>query len=300
MSGEGSASTFIDFENAVPSASEESLYNQTAKFLEESKAVYQRVEDYKGCASLTQKAMSQPSQESELNAFEGLLLAVDDIQLFFNFSKSLETLFQNLVTTIANGAKNEEKQGIGAQQALSKQVAQIFDFALRFDGTRMARPNMSNDFSYYRRLLGKFNKHPNIKVNHDEASGLCLFIAEPLPMMGSLSKSAARALEYNNGGVTEVLSCMANSCMSMMRSKRFTSPETIMLCARAMTGSIVLYDLVDVNGVFHKKSPVYVKTCILTLQKELEPEHAQPLLNAIHFSTKHFNDAPDVIQNLFD
>lgn len=245
--------------------------------------------------------MSSPSLESETKCFEGLLGAVDDIQMFFNFSKSLEKVFQNLLTFLSNGSATEEKQGLSSQQALSKQLAQIFDFALRFDATRMARPNMSNDFSYYRRLLGKFNKHPGIKVNHDEASGLCLFIAEHLPMMNSLSKSAARALEYNNNnGVTEVLSGMANSCMTMLKNKRFTQPDTILLCARAMTGSIVLYDLVDVNGVFHKKSPVFIKSCILTLQREFEPPVGNPLLNAIRFSTSHFNDAPDNIQNMFD
>jgi hypothetical protein len=48
-------------------------------------------------------------------------------------------------------------------QALAKQLADVFDFTLRFDQTRMKRPQLSNDFSYYRRLLPKHSQHANIK-----------------------------------------------------------------------------------------------------------------------------------------
>lgn len=70
-----------------------------------------------------------------------------------------------------NGAE-PSKQQIADQVALAKQLAMILDFSLQFDQTRMLRPHLSNDFSYYRRLLPKFNKHPDVRVKDDEASGM--------------------------------------------------------------------------------------------------------------------------------
>jgi hypothetical protein len=240
--------------------------------------------------------MSTPTPENEQEAFEGLLVAVDSISAFFNYAKQLEKVLPELLVTLAQPT-TDEKQTLADQQALAKQLADIFDFTLRFDQTRMMRPNLSNDFSYYRRLLPKFSKHPDIKVKDDEASGMALFTAEHIPMMSCLSKAAARALEKNEH-VTTALSVMANSCMKMVKSKKFSKPETNLFCARAMTGSIVLFDHVDPISAFHKRSPILIKQCILLLKKEFPKETS--LMNAIRFSTKNFRNAPSSIQDLFD
>lgn len=68
-------------------------------------------------------------------------------------------------------------------------LSDIFDFTLRFDALRMERPFLPNDFSYYRRLLPKFNKHPGVKIKDDEASGMALFTAEHIPMMTTLARA---------------------------------------------------------------------------------------------------------------
>jgi hypothetical protein len=39
---------------------------------------------------------------------------------------------------------------------------------------------------------------------------------------------------------------------------RFPKPETNLFAARAMTGSIILFDHVHPLGAFHKKSPIQV------------------------------------------
>jgi len=201
------------------------------------------------------------------------------------------------LATLAVPPSDESKQSLADQQALVKQLADIFDFTLRFDQTRMQRPNLSNDFSYYRRLLPKFSKHPDIKIKDDEASGMALFTAEHIPMMSCLAKAGGRALERNTH-VTTALSVMANSCCQMIKSKKFPRPETNMFAARAMTGSIILFDHVNALGAFHKKSPIQIKNCILLLKKEFPKEQA--LMNAIHYSTKNFRTAPPDIQALFD
>jgi len=291
---------FIDFENAKPTNGEMKIYTLVDDVLKSAPDVLKKIEEYKGCQDLARKAMSTPTYENEKEAFEGLLAAVDSIATFFDYAKSLERVLPELLLVIAKGAPSDEKgqaQSLADQQALAKQLADIFDFTLRFDQTRMMRPHLSNDFSYYRRLLPKFSKLPQVKIKDDEASGMALFTAEHIPMMSCLSKAAARALEKNEF-VTVTLSIMANSCHKMIKSKKFPKRETNLFCARAMTGSIVLFDHVEQLGAFHKRSPIQLRACIQLLKREFPKEIS--LLNAIRFSTKHFKDAPANIQDMFD
>lgn len=288
---------FIDFENARPSSNESEVYNTVENVLKDGPRVYQLISEYKGCQDLARQAMSAPTPENEKAAFEGLLVAVDSVQSFYRHSKSLEQVLPVLLDRLGKAASNEEvKSSICDQQALARQLASIFDFTLRFDQTRMLRPYLSNDFSYYRRLLPKFSKHPNLRVKDDEASQMALFTAEHIPMMSCLSKACNSALSRNEN-VKVVLSAIANACLSMLKSKKFAKAETNLFCARALTGAVVLYDHVDPMGVFSKKSPVQVKAAIQLLKKEFPGE--QTLLNAIQYSTKTFKDAPSGIQELF-
>jgi hypothetical protein len=205
-----------------------------------------------------------------------------------------------LLTSLATPSQSENKEkksSFGDQQAIAKQLADLLNFALTFDQSRMQRPGLSNDFSYYRRLLPKFNKHPKVKVRSDAAGGMALFTAEHIPMTKGLAKAAESAVAQNDNAAL-ALGVMANSCLKMIKSKKFANEETNLFCARAMTGAIVVYDYVDPLSVFHKKCPIQLKDCIKTLKKEFPKEQA--LLNAIQYSTKNFSDASSSIQNLFD
>jgi len=126
---------------------------------------------------------------------------------------------------------------------------------------------------------------------------MALFTAEHIPMMTALCRAANRALVQNEN-VTSTLALMSNSCLSMIKSKKFANPEINLFIARAMTGSIVLYDHVDPRGAFNGRSPIQVKNCILTLKKEFPKEVS--LLNAIQFSSKTFKQAPQSVQDLFE
>jgi len=285
----------IDLENVPPNASEEKTYAVVNEVLERRSRIIKLIEDYKGCQELARAAMSTPSHETEKAAFEGLLVAVDSIAEFFSYSKQLEKVFPVLVKQLAESVKGDVC-ALNEQPALTKQLADLFDFALDFDRIRMLRPNLSNDFSYYRRLLPKFNKHPGIKVKDDEASGMALFTAEHIPMTSCLAKSGQKAQEANEN-VSNVLATMANSCFFMIK-KKLAKPASMLFLARAMTGAVVIFDHIDNQGVFHRKTPVATKQIIMCLKREFPNELS--LLNAIRYSTKTFRDAPDTIQQLFE
>jgi len=295
----------IDLENKVEATSEESkAFKECEEVLVDAKRVLAAIEEYKGCRELVRQAMSKPTKEKEQKAFEGLLEAVESISLFFEFSRSLERILPVLLDSLAPARPRDDgKHTLLAHQALARQLALVFDFTLRFDQTRMMRPNLSNDFSYYRRLLPKFSKHPDVKVKDDEASGMALFTAEHIPMMSTLAKAAKTFIDNADNsveGVQSLLSTMANSCMRLVKGKKFAAEETNWLCLRAMTGSIVLYDHVT-QQVFSKKSPIAIRECILLLKRDYAGhKDVDPLMNALHYSTVSFKTAPLSIQDLFE
>jgi len=285
----------LDMENPEPTPEEQKVWSEVDVVLRQTGTMLQKIEEYKGCRELARKAMQSPTKENELEAFEGLLVSVDEISSFYNHSKAIEKVLPALLTVLR--PHPDGKSTMSERQACSKQLALIFSFALRFDQIRMARPNLSNDFSYYRRLLPKFRKHPDIKIKDDDASGMALFTAEHIPIMNGLKNAAGRLAETDPHS-TEVLSTLANSCMKLVKTRKYNSDVNELL-SQAMTGAIVLYDMVDPNGAFSKKSPIAVKDCIMLLKKEF-PTTGGPLLNAIQYSTKTFKNAPSSIKDLFD
>lgn len=293
------ADVFVDFENCKPSDPEQQLHSRFSELLRHGDHVLRLLEEYKGCQELGKRAMSSPTPQNELEAFEGLLLAVDSIAQFYQFSKELERQIPDLFMALARGADQENKASFQSQQALVRQLGEIFNFSLRFDQTRMMRPILSNDFSYYRRLLPKFARHPGIRMKDDDASQIALFTADHIPMTNALVRAVNKMIDRGqNVYVTGALALMANSCYSMVKSKKFSSTDLNLFCVRAMTGSIVLFDHTDTLGAFHKKCPIMLKQCVQLLKKEFSKEGG--LLNAIHYSTKHFRDADQSIQALFD
>ena len=62
-------------------------------------------------------------------------------------------------------------------------------------------------------------------------------------------------------------------------------------------GCIVLFDHADQKGVF-VKSPVQLKNAVLLLKKDFKDQ--QYLLNAIHFSSRTYNNAPSSIKEIFE
>jgi len=282
---------FIDFEGAKPTESEVKIYREVEAIFRESKRVQSLIEGYEGCIELVRKAMKTPTKENELSAFEGLLGAVESIAAFYDYTTQLARVTPEVLAALSKAPLSE-------QQALATQLGQIFAFALVFDQTRMMRPNLSNDFSYYRRLLPKFSKHPELKVKDDDASGMALFTAEHIPMISSLTKSC-EAVSGGGEQFQDTLASFANSCFRLLKTKKFSNPATNLLIARAMTGAIVLFDrIASGTDAFSKKSPIVTRECIQLLKKEFPKEGG--LLNAIQFSTKNFSRAPTSIQSLFE
>lgn len=304
-SGKEPVEIFLDFENSHPSDEEKDLHAAVATVLNKGPLILDRLFQYDGCEEFIRKAITTPGPETEESAWNAVLPAVDQLQQFYDFSLELEAVFPKLLVALC---KNEPKDSIPNQQALAKQLADVFDFVLRFDDAKMVNPAIQNDFSYYRRTLNRMKlskKDLNIKIRDELANRMSLFFAYPTPMMKVLSETTVKFLSTESTipreNVTSALATMANVCCDMVNKKKFETDSTNMFCLRAMTGAIILYDHLSSQGAFVKKSLINIKGCINVL-KNYSASPTDGLLNALRFTTIHLNDAetPNSIKQMLN
>lgn len=287
-SGVDVSDIYVDFKGAEPHPNEKALFDSVTELLDQGKNVLQLLDGYQDCGLSIRRALSNPTPENEREAFEAVKANVETINVFFQFSKKLEKQFPQLLKSLAT---DDEKSSIKEQQALSKKVADVLDFVLKFDELKMLRPGLQNDFSFYRRSLSKHAADPDLVVRDDEASFISLFIAQPIPMMTALAKSTTEILnESVQAGVhvPKVLATIANVCLHLVKTKQFPEDAVNLLCVRAMVGSIVLFDHISAEGAFVKRSGINIKQAVTLVVKEYS-EH-KPLINALRYSTLHFSD----------
>ena len=128
---------------------------------------------------------------------------------FYEYSKQIEIIFPKLLKALFS---DNVKDSLTTQQALARQLADVFDFVLRFDDAKMIKPGIQNgkkriaivvyfrylqlcthtDFSYYRRSLARMkaqsaNKDGAEFIPEDVTNRMSLFLAYPTPMLRVLT-----------------------------------------------------------------------------------------------------------------
>jgi len=299
---------FLDFDNAKPSSDDErQVYDTVAAVLVKGPSILEKLKTYAGCEEAIRKAITTPGAETEDAAWNAVVPAVEQLKEFYDFSLELESCFPKLLVALC---KTDPKQNINNQQALAKQMADVFDFVLRFDDLKMVNPAIQNDFSYYRRTLNrkKITKvdNLNITIRDELANRMSLFFAYPTPMMNVVNETTTKFLSQDTSvprdNVTTALATMANVCQEMIAQKKFQQDATNMFCLRAMTGAVILFDHLHNPGAFSKKSPINIKGCITVLKNYNQPGSTDGLLNALRFTTIHLNDpeTPGAIKQLLE
>lgn len=270
-------------------------FSKISQMLAQSNDLIDRISHYKGCQELAKKAMENKERGSkdEQAAFNGLLVAVDSIERFFDFCNTIVREIPPLLQSIASCYDGKSVQD-SMPQALMKLFVVFVAFAIKFDSFRMSCPHLANDFSYYRRLLPRYNKHPNLKVGEDKASKMGVFTGDMYPMVNSLIKASGEAMKGNNN-VGLVWAMIANSCLKAVKENRYDG-ELKLVCGRAMTGAIVVFDHIADPHAFHKKSPIKTRELILMLKSQFAKEVV--LQNFVRFCTKHFSEAASSTANL--
>jgi len=134
------------------------IHGKVAKVLDKGPKLLKDLENYPSCADFIKSAIEKPNDKTEKDAWEAVLPAVDKLKEFYDFSLEIDSCFPKLLIALC---KINAEESINSQQALAKQLADAFDFVLRFDDTKMGRPAIQNDFSYYRRTLNRMKMKKN-------------------------------------------------------------------------------------------------------------------------------------------
>lgn len=282
----------IAFNFASPPGSDEErkLVEALEPTLSKTPVLLEQLASYSGCEKFIQNALNDPNQDTEKEAWNAVEKSVAKLYKFYKFALAMENDFPRLLVALSSGNPVNNLQ---TNQALVRQLAEVFDFAFHFDEKKMVNPAIQNDFSYYRRVLSRMKsgtakqKKTKTKVNEEVANKMSFFFAYPTPMMKALIDTSTKsddATEFVNG-----LSLLANVCVGILEnSKESFSAEDRMRMLCMMTGSIILVDHLTQLGAFHKKSPIKIKACISLLKNY--DDSTDFLLNSLRFTTLHLND----------
>jgi len=114
---------FVDFENAKASEQESELNDKLSLILDKASFILEKLFRYSGCEEYIRKAITTPGSETEEAAWNSVLPAVDQLQEFFDYAMELEACFPKLLIALC---KDSAKSSIQNQQALAKQLANVF------------------------------------------------------------------------------------------------------------------------------------------------------------------------------
>lgn len=301
--------------------------------------MYQRIANYAGASDEMRLAMATPTEENEIRAFHKLLQNVESISQIFNFCIAIEQIIPPIFHSLCGSPppqcdhNQRTELALNASQskvAVMQRAIDILAFVITFDSMRIQKPLVANDFSYYRRLLPKYQHHPafppdSIRVRDEDASVIALFTGLYNPLFTAVKKAVQISASsggtpidclpsmggtgINNGPgigggpmVNTVLAVIANSCLFAIRNAlqagKSPTDEPILNCARAMAVALVLYDHNADLGAYSKRSVVRSLEIVQLLTKSFA--HNQPILGLIKYNSNTITQAPEKIQEMLD
>jgi len=278
----------IDFATN-PSGDEEKLHSTVKdQILNQTPELLGMITKYGGCEDVIRKALNEPGA-AETAAWEAVSAAVDKLYEFYAFSLHLEKTWPLVLDQVCKFP--DAVQGVRDNLSITTQIAHIFSFVFHFDEAKMMNPAIQNDFSYYRRVLGRMkDKKQKMKVDEELANKMSFFFAYPTPMMKVMIDSTTQLDRAERPRIIGGLSMVANVCLNNIGTNAATlGGDNIMLLLCAMTGCIILVDHLREEGAFDKKSPLNIKNAISQLKSGTNPQPTDFLLNSLRFTTIHLN-----------
>ena len=245
------------------------------------------------CAQTTKQAISSPSPETEQAAWDEVRVGVGHLRDFFEVSSLLE---RNLPRVYAALCVGDADAALVGHQALAKVLCEMLDFSTRFDDMKMVNPAVQNDLAYYRRVLSRLKRERKAadgEIRDETVDRMSLFYAHASPMtrvvIDTTTQFLASDASASSGQINKVLSRLAETCRGMVSDNKVTNGETQQVCLRSMTMCLIILDHIHEGGIFSKKSPVDVVSCIKLLQSWTQ-HSTDSMMNALRFMTTHARD----------
>jgi len=278
-----------------PTPGEQNVFDQIQSVIDVHPKIIQQMQGYRGCTEYIQRAISQPTDENKQTCWSQLVPSVEILKEFYLHAESLAKVFPVLLDALCSSPDVE--QSFSSQQALTKQMAGVFDFCMSYDELKMSNPAISNDFSYYRRTMSAMRMSSGSGeskngITDEMANKMSLFYAFPTPML-NLVKNCIQSdkQKIDKERLLVGLALVANVCYNLVEKRKLTNPKLMMFCLRAAVGATILVDSLYEPGLFHpkagKKTPVSAKYALNILKNFIEPDCSTVnLINALKYNTK--------------
>lgn len=293
-----SSDAFLDFHKADPPTdpSELKVYHEMAEIIRECPIHLKKCIDFtNGNPAKVKASMAKPTDIGLLTeAFEAIVPNALIVKEFKDFSDRISVVVRKLAEVLMS----PDDTGLKNRQGLASQLADLLDFILQFDQAKMKNSAIMNDFSQYRRSIGKLRDHPMAIIKEAETNSISMFIAIHIPMTTTLATEFS-SLFSSRKEVVDCLASLANICCNMATNDKCgDEADSVNYVLRVMTGAIILYDHVDPAGVFGKSSPIKITNCIKALKKRGN----KGLVNSIRYSSVSYGKetTPSAIKKLIE
>lgn len=255
------------------------------------------MESYKPCLEPIRAALSAPSDtEKQRTAFQALIPNVLKIAEFYEVVNDAAALVPRFLAALS------APMALAEEGHLAAQLLELLNTMYSVDQKKMLTPGIQNDFSFYRRSVGKFPSEAPVKET--DANQISMWIAEATPVAAAIS-GCLKKENKKNPALAATLAKVANACAWMVAKDPALGRKDKDILFVAMTEAIVLMDRGTVRGAFFKESGVMMRKCLKTLTAEEHAEGSEVVMgckNAIKFSTVHFGDAstPAFVEELME
>ena len=280
---------------------------KVAALVAEAPANMRLLEEFASTKAQQQKAMRASKDEAaQTAAFEAVVPNAKILEGWFLYGQQMEATAGEVISTSvklcsALRSTKEQQAWLRANPNITKSVCDLLHFGLKFDLAKQMKPDIMNEFAYYRRNIGKF---PNLAtVSETKTNEIAMWFANANPMVTHLRTALSGVISTNRKGATQYLAHVANICCSMLMRGSFPSSEDPLYFMYVMTAAIDAFDHVHPAGVFKKSSGFEIKKCVLQLKSEKYANlDTKGFLNSIRFSTKHYTSSgtPDSLRRLIE
>jgi len=284
----------VDFQNATPRGEnheETDAVNEVNKFMTQGRPALHAIELYEGNGEVIRQAMSNSSNPEALEkAFDAIQPNITTIKTFYTLAQMLGPLVQRTVAFL--GSSDHYLEQFTRYPALARALGELLVFIYDFDQHKMMKPDVQNDFSFYRRILPKMAGKRQPVVGETDAGLISMFIAQSVPL------THAVGFHLSQNGVDPLpLAKLANLCCGMLQRQTIHNPDVQILALKIMTTSIVLYDRAAFSGAFSNASPIKMRRCATAIAR-FGGAQTGSFRNSVKYASIHFNDpsTPDSLK----
>ncbi len=260
------------------------------------------LQSYSGNDAMIRKAVSSPNDtEAQAEAFRGMFPNIAAIKGCYEASQRVDKAWSELVRAVlrAEGAM------LLQDGAMVGRLARVLEGVFMFDWAKMEKPAVQNDFSFYRRALGRSEGGEVPPVSGLEAEAISMFIAQSNPLLYTVTASHL-AVQKTVPALVRLLPELEACCLASAAELRKASPQGDLVATDLQTLHLaalmaaVLFDRVDSAGLFAPKSPIDVRRLVAALKGwDADKRTKDFALSTLQYSTRSFSKAPPAIRKLF-